>query len=157
MRTIFEMAKAEDPEDILSFANELGVAPIRQMYRWVTDHVQSGIGADINWRRQEEVRSSLLVQLPELENLQRAISQTSEEREESLTVFGQLVMADVQNHRFRLVLEEGDIRGSMADAIGVDDTIQLPRRYKAHLRKVTTVSYSTEEERIAYFLLALED
>jgi hypothetical protein len=158
MHTVFEMARAESSDQIAVFAKELGAAPIRTMYKWATDHVRSGLSVDIDWRREEQVKSKLFIQVPELENLQHAIAATSDEVEETLTVTGLLVGAHVHTHSFHMELEDGsEIRGKMAEGIGSEYTVELPRRYTAHILKTTQINYATEEDIVTYYLLSLRD
>lgn len=158
MRTVFEMAKAESSEQVAVFAKELGAAPIRIMYRWATDHVRSGLSVDINWRREEQVRSSLFIQVPQLENLQHAIAETSDEVEEIFSITGLLVGAHVNSHSFELELEDGsEIRGKMAEGIGLEHTVELPTRYTAQIRKTTQVNYATDVDIVTYYLLSLTE
>lgn len=158
MRTVFEMAEAESPEQIAVFAHELGAAPIRSMYKWATDHVRSGLNVDIDWRREEQTRADLAIQVPQLENLQQAIAATSDEVEEILTITGLLVGAHVHSHSFELELEDGnEIRGKMAEGLGTEHTLELPRRYTAEIRKTTQINYATEEDIVSYYLLSLRD
>ncbi len=35
--------------------------------------------------------------------------------------------------------------------------VSLPRRYKASIRQVSIISYSTEEEKTSHYLLSLEN
>ncbi len=156
--TIFEMAQAKESDQILRFTKRLGAAPVRLLYNWATGHVEAGLSADIDWRRDQHVRFNLLIQTPELEVLQRAISQTSEETREVFTVEGQLVGADVEGHRFHMKLSDGpDIRGQMSDYISAERTVELPRQYVAQIEKTTVVRYSTNQEKVTYHLLSLRD
>ncbi len=41
IKTVFELVKAESPQQIASHAKELGAAPIRTLYNWVSDQVRS--------------------------------------------------------------------------------------------------------------------
>ncbi len=158
MSTVFEMAKADSPQQIAGFAKELGAAPIRTMYRWVTSHVRSGLNVDIGWRREEQVRASLFIQVPELENLQQAIGETSDEVEEVLTIRGALVGADVHSHSFHIELEDGsEIKGKMAEGVGSEYTVELPRRYTAQIRKTTQIRYASDEDIVSYYLLSLKE
>ena len=157
MGTIFDMARARESTEILDYARTLGAAPVRLLYNWATDHVEAGLGADINWQREEHIRSSLFIQVPELEILQQAIDQTSDEKREVFTVQGQLVGADVAGHRFHMKLEDGsEIRGQMSQYTSAERTVELPKRYVAQIEKTTTVKYSTGEEKIVYYLLTLK-
>lgn len=158
MNTIFEMTKAQESDQVLQFARQLGAAPIRAMYKWVSDHVDSGLGADIGWLREHEVRAALTAQVPELRKVQRAINQTSEESVDEFDVVGELLGADVSTNAFHFKFEEGvEIRGKMEMAIDEEHAVELPRRYRARIRQVTTVSYSTEEEKTAYYLVSLAE
>ncbi len=155
--TIFDMAKASDSSQILKFAKRLGPAPIRAMYKWARDQAQSGLGVEIEWRRDRDVRAKLLVQRPEFEHLQRLIDETSQETREEITVTGQLVGADVERRSFHMRLEsDTEIRGFFTDAIGLSHTVELPKLYRANITKTVTIRYSTEEEDIHYHLLRLE-
>ncbi len=157
MRIIFEMARVEEPSSILGFARRLGVAPIRAMYRWVSDHLSAGMGAGIEWRREQQIRASLLIQTPELRRLQSAIAATSEEIVQEIEISGILVGADVARRTFHLKTETGDdVRGAFIDAIGDEHTVELPKPYRIRVRKTSKIYYSTEREDVTYVLLGLE-
>lgn len=158
MDVIFEMAKAQDPDDILEFAKDLGVAPIRDMYRWVSDHVESRLGADLEWRREHRSKVHLLAQVPELEVVQRAINQTSEEITEEFSALGELLGVDVSTQSFHMQLGEGlELRGRLGFEVDEDSPVAVPGYYQASFRKTTTISYATEEEKTVYFLLSLQE
>lgn len=157
METVFRMARTEATEDLREYARRLGLAPIRAMYSWASDHVEAALGADIEWRRELRVRASLFLQRPEIQRLQRTIAQTSEETEETITVTGELCGADVKTRMFHMEFAGGTepMRGRMADTIGHQHTLELPRRYDAVVRKRTKVFYATEKEEVNYFLMSL--
>lgn len=157
MELLFTLAVAESSEQIAAMAEKLGPAPIQLLYEWAQDHVQAGLGADITWRRGEKVRASLFVEADRLENLQQVIAETSDEKEEEISVVGHLVGADIQRHTFHLQLgDEGEIRGRMSDEIGHEYVVQLPRSYRARVRQTSKVSYATGEVDISYYLVSLE-
>lgn len=156
MRLVFLMAQATSPQEIAAFAKKLGPLPVRAMYRWASDHADCGLGADIEWRRREQVRSSLFVQEPQLDQLRKVIAETSDETEEELEVIGNLVGADVSRKTFHIeTTGGGEIRGIFADAISEEHTVILPKPYSAKIRKRTKIVYSTEEEQVSHFLLSL--
>lgn len=158
IRTVLEMAKATSSDQIAAYARDLGPAVITKLYRWVKDHVQAGLGADIDWRKDSEVKASLFVEPATLDNLKRAIEETSDETRERFTVVGDLVGTDVPGHWFHMQFEHGeDIEGHMAENIGLDSTVTLPRRYRATIERATRLNYATEKEDISYFLVSLEE
>lgn len=156
MKSIFGMAKAENPSEILTFAQKLGPAPVRALYRWANDHVKAGLGADIEWRRKETVRAALLIQRPELERLTQAIDVTSDNEYSEFDFTGDLVGADVDNLTFHMKNGETEIKGRFSDAISADHVVTLPKPYRARIRKTTKIYYSTEREEESFFLLGLE-
>lgn len=157
IRLIFDVAKAEQPDDILRFARRLGAAPIRILYRWADSHVRASFSAEIQWKRGSEVRQSALIQEPEFQRLQKVLVQTSEDTREEIVVIGELVGADVTRRTFHLRVPHGpDIRGHFATVIGQAHTVELPKRYRAALLKTTRVLYSTEEPQVFHELLSLE-
>lgn len=159
LRVISEMAKVHDSPDVLKYAKRLGPASIRSLYNWAYDHAESGLGVDIEWRRQQIIHTRLLAQRPELERLHQTINLTSEERISEQTVTANLVGVELTRRSFHLKLDTGeDIRGSLSEDIDISEkqTVELPRRYVAQIRKTEKIRYSTEQEDISYNLLKLE-
>jgi len=156
-RQLFEMVKASSSEDLAQHAKNLGVAPIRKLYRWATDHVESGLSVDIKWRRNDEVRASLVVQQPEFARLREVISQTSEETEERVTVRGTLLGADLITRAFRFDPETGeDIRGRLADTLKVEEELRLGHVYTVSFVKRSKKHYSTDVEDVTWLLTDLK-
>ena len=156
MDTVFSIAAAETSDEIAAFARELGVPPIRAAYVWADAHATGGLSADIEWMRSDEVRNRSLIQRPDLERLKATIEQTSEETEEDVVVVGELVGAEITRRTFHLEVEGGgDIRGTMDEKIGHEHTVELPKRYRAVLKKRSRIHYSIDKEEITYHLLSL--
>jgi hypothetical protein len=159
LRVISEMARVHDSPEVLKYAKRLGPASIRSLYNWAYDHAESGLGVDMEWRRQQIIRTRLFAQRPELERLHQIINLTSEERVSELTVYANLVGVELTRRSFHLKLDTGeDIRGSLAEDIDISEkqTVELPRRYKAQIIKTEKIRYSTEQEDISYNLVNLE-
>lgn len=157
INTVFDLAKAEKPEQIASYAKKLGAAPIRTLYNWVSDQVSSGLSSQIEWKRKREVRSGLLVQFPELLELKRAIESTSDEEEETLIVTGLLVGIDLSSHTFHMSFEDADdIRGKMSEMVASEKAVEVPRVYTAEIIKTKKIYYSTEKETVYYYLVSLD-
>jgi hypothetical protein len=159
LRVISEMAKVHDSPEVLEYAKRLGPASVRAMYRWAYDHAESGLGVDMEWRRERIIRTRLFAQRPELERLHQTISLTSEEQVSESTAHGNLVGANVTRRTFQMELDTGEeIRGSLSKdmVISEEQTVELPKRYKAQIEKRQKIYYSTEEEAVSYHLLKLE-
>ncbi|MFC1966567.1 hypothetical protein ACFLWI_06480 [Chloroflexota bacterium] len=159
LHVISEMAKVHDSPGVLEYAKRLGPASIRALYRWAYDHAESGLGVDIEWRRQQLIRTRLFAQQPELQKLYQTIGVTSDENISELTVHADLVGVDVARRSFHLKLDTGeDLRGSLAKDLDISEkqTIELPKRYMVRIRKTEKMHYSTEEEDISYNLLNVE-
>lgn len=150
-----DLAKVESYEQISGFTKKLGLAPVRQMYQWAAEHTQSEFGAEIEWHKREEIKNRLFIQAPEIRTLKELMERTGEETIQEIFLEGDLLGADVPGHRFHMRVEGGEIRGSFADAISEEHTVEIPKRYKAKIRKITRIKYSTDEEQEDYFLLEL--
>lgn len=158
IKKTIEMANAESSDQIHFFAKEVGTASIRAMYHWVKDHTDAETGAEIKWIRDQKEFVSALFEPQHLADLGRAIEETSDETEEVVEVTGNLVGADINKHTFHLVFDEADeIRGTMAKTIGLQYTVELPKKYTAVIRKTSYINYATDEEYIKYYLLELKD
>lgn len=153
METLFELAKANSSDQIAEFAKRLGPAPIREMYKWADALVDNGLGADIDWRRENDVRAHLLVQRPELQNLQDAIIETSDDVVKTRRITGMLIGIDVVRHTFRMIFgKSAEIRGRMSESIG---KVEVPQRYTAEIRTTTRINYATENEETSHYLVSL--
>lgn len=158
METVFELARAENSEQIAKQAERLGPAPIRKLYAWTNDHLAAAVGADIDWMRRDDVRASLFVQLPELENLKHAIDETSDRKADTMEVTGELQGANIRTHRFELLADTGEtLRGRMAEALGIASPVKLSGRYKATIHRTRWTNFATEDEGVEYYLQDLEE
>jgi hypothetical protein len=158
IRLIGQAAKAQSSAEIRESARRLGIGPIRVLYRWAEGHVKARLSAEIEWRRGKEVRSSLLMQEPEFEILQRAIAETSDEEQREISLTGILIAVDVARRTFRLEPDTGGqtVSGAFAQAIDSAHPVEVPKRYHATLRQTKRVKYSTEEEQVEYELIRLD-
>jgi hypothetical protein len=157
--TIAEMAKASSPSDITAFGTRLGPGPINALYEWADEQATAGLGADIEWRRGQQVQRSLFVQRQEWSKLRTAIEETSGEEETTETVVGVLKMADVDKHKFKLKREGLPmIQGSLEPgAIDEQHVASLPKTYSVVLKKIVRVQYATGQEVTRYHILKLSE
>jgi hypothetical protein len=156
MNAVFQMAKLTSASAIKEFADRFGIAIIRGLYSWGTSHVENDLGADIDWRRGDEIRSSVFVEPPQLQNLRMLIDETSDTEEEHFDLLGTMVGADTDSRRFHFRTTSGEeIRGEFSDAISETQVVVLPHEYKVKVTKKTTIRYSIDEERVEYFIDAI--
>ncbi|SRR5712692_6037181 len=157
VKTIFEMAKADSSEQLNRFAKEIGIAPIRKLYKWASDHVAAGMNVDVRWKRKDEVRAALVIQQPELERLREVISKTSDEVEETIVAKGVLVGGDLPTKWFHFMPIDGkDMRGRLADSYKPHKRMELGKTYTATILKRTKKHYSTDEDDEQCLLVSLD-
>jgi hypothetical protein len=158
MTTIRQLSKADTTDKIAMFVKELGEAPIRATYKWADHHATNALGANIEWRREEEIKDEFLVQPIELERLKNTIDISGAESVEIITVHGLLVAANTVRHTFHLVTEDTDtdIRGKYKDAISEEHTVELPKSYIAKIQRTTILQFSSEQPEESYLLLELK-
>ena len=158
INTTFDLLRSRSSDQIRAFSNRLGPAVINIAYKWAESLGNSGIGADIEWCRGDEIRSNLFIQVSELRDLQQAIVETSDDFVEKTTIKGRFVGSDIRsdgNRSFHLTTDEngiiGDIRGLMNDAAII---IPLPMDCTAEIRVTTRINYATDTEEKEYYLLS---
>lgn len=120
--------------------------------------MENSLGANIQWRREEEIKDEFLVQPIELERLKNTIDISGAESVEIITVRGLLVAANTLRHTFHLVTDDTDtdIRGKFKDAISTEHTVELPKHYTATVQKTTVMQFSSEQPEESYLLLELK-
>lgn len=157
IQTIFEMAKADRPDQLLAYVARVGVAGIRRLYTWSHSHAEYGLSADIRWRRQEADRARVVVQNQELTRLTEIIEQASEEEVDQVALAGTLEGGDLQTRRFHMSFPEADdVIGQMGEAFAIEpEALVLGRRYHAELVKRTVISLSTDEQNTNWELMRL--
>lgn len=157
VRLLFEITRARDSDSIGSFVPRVGHGGIRAVRSWVKSHVDSGLGADVEWHRNEAIVARLFKQPAEWRELQRIIDKTSEEKTERVTLEGELYAANLKSRTFAMRFETGeDITGSFGDAISEAHKAELPSRYIVVLDVTTKIHYSLQENEISYFLSEIE-
>ena len=157
IRVAFEMAQAETPEEVGTFARTYGPASVRAMYKWAHAHSAVGLGAEIGWRRATYIRNSLVLQAPELDRLAKAIELTGEVTEVDERLSGMLVAIDSDRRTFRVSFEGADeIHGRLADALALDEPARVPARYRVSLTKQTTVRYAMDDDQVTWQLNRLD-
>lgn len=153
---IFEIMNADRPERIAELAKVVGIPTIRRIYGWAETHVINDLSADIQWRRQEDPRSRIVKQPPELKHLKEIIEATSEVEIHELNLHGLLVGLDTDYGTFHMKFEESeDIRGELAEEFVYDPSYSLNLAYTAHMVKSTTTHYAYEREEVRWKLVRL--
>lgn len=151
--TIFDMAHLRESAEIRDYANTLGSAPIQVMHDWAESHARSNTGAEVRWGRGVETRQRLLAQRPELEHLYLVIEQTSDETVNELTLDGELRGVDMEG-AFRFLHQNVSLTGRvMPGVVSESHRAEIPARYRVRIRKVSTLTYATGEQKDEYYLL----
>jgi hypothetical protein len=156
--TIFNMANSNSSEDMHKFVIQHGPPTLNALYQWANDHANSNIGARIEWRKGVEVKADFMVEVKHFEKLREVLIETTEEETIEFSLSGELVGADVSNRTFHIRGDDGyDIKGGFIDAINTEHTVELPKRYRFNLRKMTKRVYATDEEKTLFFLIRVEN
>lgn len=156
---VLSVGKAAENAAIVSKAvKEIGRAPIVAIHDWAKTSAHYQVGAAIEWRRSDAIRSEVFIQAQEFGALQTSLERMSEKTDSDLAPTGILVGADTKSRRFHFVVDgtDEDIRGKFNDAISDSHQAEVPMRYVAHLHKTTQITFATEDEEVSYFLERLE-
>jgi hypothetical protein len=154
MAAVFQMMETRTPDGVLDLSRKYGVATIRMTQQWAKANASARFGADIQWQRKDSGRRRLRIQEPEINQLERTISQTTERTIELLT--GELIVVDVEQKMFQMRVGTRIIRGTYGDAISIINPAALPRQYRAELEVSSRILSGEREEEKTYFLVNLE-
>ncbi len=156
MKRTFELLAATEPDHIQALTNVVGLPAIRLAHEWAAENVAAGFGADIAWRRGDQIKSELRVQVPELHRLASVLGQMK--TKEEVRLIGELLDVAITDHTFQMGVDGKIIHGTFDTAISADRPAQLPRRYEATLTiSQRVVLPESGEEQIEYHLLKLEE
>lgn len=98
----------------------------------------------------------ILIQYPEFDELSQSIEETSSPVVSEREYSGSLVGADTKTRRFHFVTDDDkDMRGGFTDVISYAQKAELPARYVALIRTISTMSLATAKEDEKYELLRL--
>lgn len=161
IRTLFSMAQVQTSEAMKEYSKSVGVAPVKAMYVWANELAQADFGVDIKWIGYRTPEMRLVIPKADLISLRETISSMSEEQHTEFSTEGTLVAAHILRKTFGFQYSEGDslqlINGRFIDAINQSHAATVPALYRAHFRKTTRTTYSTQEDRVEYVLLRLEE
>ena len=157
MGEIAKITRADEPAAIAKFVTRLGPAPIRAVHRWSKSHTAAGLGAAIDWQRNQEVLESVFLDAPDMDRLCETIEATSESKTEEVRLSGMLVGLHSDNGTFALTLDNNShIRGSLGLDVSEARPAKVPARYSTVLRKTTRTRLATDDDEVAWVLNSLE-
>jgi hypothetical protein len=157
MGAFMDLPRVESTESVSAFAKKYGTAPVRLAFLWAQAHLGAGLSVDVQWRRKNEVRRHMLLQVPELQRFVNLVASTGETQQESLRVYGELVGVDVLTRTFHFVVDsKTDIRGPLHQSFKAPEPLVVRSYYTATIVLETRLQYATGEEDKKYFLISLE-
>lgn len=157
MGAFMDLPRVESTESVSIFAKKYGTAPVRLAFLWAQAHLGAGLSVDVQWRRKNEVRRQLLLQVPELQRFVNLVASTGETQQESLRLYGELVGVDVLTRTFHFVVDsKTDIRGLLHPSFKAPELLVVRSYYTADIVLETRLQYSTGEEDKRYFLVSLD-
>jgi hypothetical protein len=154
METAFELARAKTPEEFARFANRLGPAPLRALYKWAKDQTEDQLGVDVEWRRAQATRGKLYLQPQEFKRIRDILESPGTTKVVVRDVIGKVIGADHGKQTFHLkVADFGEITGH-SETGAVPEVFTIGKWFKFKLEVRTTPIYSSDEDKTEYVLLA---
>jgi hypothetical protein len=156
MGEVAALAQATSSAEVLECGKRVGVPVVRAAHKWAATHAEAALGAEIAWKKGDEVLWDLLLEPRIFADLAETIRGTTEIVVDEVEMVARLVGADVKGRTFHLVLADGsDLRGTIANEIPADRDfpVALGRPHKLKLRKRVKVYYATEKEESATYQL----
>jgi hypothetical protein len=156
MDKTFALIGAQEPEEIQSLADLVGVPAVRLVHQWAEENVKAGFGADIIWRRDDVVKREVRVQAPEI--AQKAATIKAMSAKETVVVVGELLDVALSDHTFRMQVKDKIIQGAFDRVISSQHPVEIPKTYQATMTIMQKIVVDDSgEEQIDYFLLRLDE
>jgi hypothetical protein len=159
MSHLFLLAKALTSDDIKKFAKLYGFAAVRAVYAWANALCASGSGVDIEWKKSEATKDSLILQPAQIGALRDLIAFTSDLEVDENIFIGVLLGFDSKSHRFRFEPSEGGaiLHGKVAEDADLPASVTIPKRYRARIKTSSRIRYAVEDPDVTHELLALSE
>ncbi len=158
MMDLFLIARADQADAIKALSRKFGLAPIRAIYKWLNALADSGVGIDIEWKKDAELKAALVLQPAEVLALRNIIDSTSDLEIDENSFRGKLVAFDTTKRRtFKLELfaEGTTLRGAIADSASIPETVTIPGSYQAQIKTTSKVRYAIEQPEVTHELISL--
>jgi hypothetical protein len=153
---VFEIMSARRPEQVLALSERFGLAAVRVAREWAAENSKAGFGANIEWRRKDDVRHRVRLQTPEIVQLETAIDRASHKHTDKL--IGELIEINVEEHSFRMRMDlDKVISGTYAAAVSQSNPAIVPHRYEATVEVTQRILPQSTEESVSYFLVRLDE
>lgn len=166
MSHLLLMAKSSSTEEIKGFSRKFGLASVRAIYNWANALSASSAGADIQWRKNDDVKGSALLQPAEVQALRDLIDLTSDVEVDENIYVGFLLGYDSKSRVFRFDPADGGavIKGTISDDADLPPKVEMAarsvgrsivERYSATIKTTSRVHYATDKPDISHKLLRL--
>ena len=149
--TVFDMVEGQALNKI---AKTVGPVPIQRLHEWVGVHIKNQAGLGLEWRSQQEIKRTVVLDYPQLEAIRATVADTTTTA--ILEISGELYAVDTDIKQFKL---RGDDKeeycGTFGDAITPEHAASVPARYRAKIIKTTKIIFTSGEPETELFLDSL--
>ena len=158
---VYEILKTREPEGLRTLAEQVGIASISKAHDWAANTAQYGLNTEISIQKGGE-RETLDIRISntEAQTLKEVIEEKSDRAIDHEEVIAELVGIDVDQDQnksyFHLKTVDGrNIEGKLAEPFNREPHWAVHTNYHAHIIRVTTIKYSTGEEKVDWLLAGL--
>ena len=155
--TVISIAESTDTDQVATFSQNLGVAPIRAFSDWCHNHVRAGMGSKLTWMRDSKIQRVLAKSPEDWKNLKETIDMVSDKLTEDVEIDGVLIAANYKTRAFVIQFGQEYIHGYFREnVITRNNVAQIPKDYHFVLKKTIRRNYATDRASTEYILVKLE-
>jgi len=157
VQTVFAIAQSTDADQISTFSDKLGVAPIRAMSEWCQQHVRAGFGSRLDWVRDSQIRSTIAKSADQWKELKTTIDEVSDKLTEEIEIEGTLIAANYKTRAFVLQSGREEIHGRFRVGVLTEEkSAEIPVHYRFIIEKTVRRNYATDRVSTEYLITRLE-
>ena len=159
--TICKITQANNPDELLSYAQSVGTPAVHSVYKWIEAHAKHDFGVHVMWQSSSvDQWSNIQLHRPDVIHLRDMIENAVKTTVENLNVRCFLQGWDIQRKLFRIHLENAiqskfDVAGRIADALDTSDGVVVPAFYEASLTRTLREELATEKVEEKFVLRGL--
>jgi hypothetical protein len=155
VETALGIVAIKDAEEIKPLSRNLGLAPLRAVYRWAETLMKAETGLDVNWQLPEHEPLVKLAQLPDLRRLVGILGECSETEDWEQNVVGVLEAFDNKKARFTIETDDGLLLSGKVVENLLDKEWTVHKIHEAVIKSSKVLKYSSEEETTTHLLVRL--
>jgi hypothetical protein len=145
IEALYQILDINDVDSVRDIARARGRAVVKRIHDWSSANVAAGFSADIRWKRSDGRELGQVIDKGRLSKIVEFIDSTSDEKTETISVFGMLVAASLPSRSFHIAVPGGESYTGHFDSEAPEFDLTLGKTYQATIEVTEIYYYATDK------------